>query len=147
MIKNKKFRYNSTFDRCYSQPICNPLKEIEKLEKLDDFPEIIKTIPIIVQKPIHWRKIWNKYKKECWKITKNQDLSSLENYDKRIHGEIIKELGFGKCVQSKELYSLDHKISIWYGYKNNIPAEIIGHINNLRYIPSYQNGIKGTKCE
>lgn len=34
---------------------------------------------------------------------------------------------------------IDHKISIIYGFKNNIPAEHISSISNLRYISSHLN--------
>ena len=37
---------------------------------------------------------------------------------------------------------IDHKISIIYGFMNNIPAEHIADINNLRYIPSNENHSK-----
>lgn len=32
-------------------------------------------------------------------------------------------------------YQLDHKVSIKYGFDNNIDPEIIGHIENLEMIP------------
>ena len=41
--------------------------------------------------------------------------------------------------------SLDHEISINYGFNNNIPPEIISHYKNLRVIPHSVNESKGAK--
>lgn len=70
---------------------------------------------------------FKKYKDLCWKYTNQQDLKSLENYDKR---------GFFN-------YHLDHVISIWTGYKKGIEPETIGHISNLKMIPYKENLRKG----
>lgn len=76
-----------------------------------------------------------KYYKTVKRITESQDLSSLENYDKRgragIHGA----------------YHLDHIIPISYGLFNDIDPYIIGHISNLRFIPAIDNIKKGAKYE
>lgn len=45
-------------------------------------------------------------------------------------------------VKNSNKLVVDHKISIIYGFKNNIPAEDIVHISNLRYIPSCENQVK-----
>lgn len=45
----------------------------------------------------------------------------------------------------KGAYQLDHKVSIKYGFENNIPPEIIGHICNLEMIPWEQNRQKDSK--
>jgi hypothetical protein len=39
---------------------------------------------------------------------------------------------------------IDHKISIRYGYDNNIPAENIAHISNLRMLSAKDNLAKRT---
>ncbi|MFN5417943.1 MAG: hypothetical protein ACK5B9_12870 [Flavobacteriia bacterium] len=70
------------------------------------------------------------YKKEVWDVTNSQNLSLLPDFDKR---------GF-------KSYHLDHKVSIYYGFKNNILPETIGFIDNLRMIPYKENMIKGVKC-
>ena len=71
----------------------------------------------------------NKYYKTVWKIT-NQNKHLVEN----IH------------LREWRKYSLDHKISIYYGFKNNIPPEIISHPNNLRIIPFSDNRVKRYNC-
>jgi hypothetical protein len=55
----------------------------------------------------------------------------LENFDKR-----------GRCGVSGA-YQLDHIISINFGWKNNIPAEQIGEMKNLKMIPWKENRKKG----
>lgn len=39
-------------------------------------------------------------------------------------------------------YNIDHRVSIKYGYDNNIPYQIIGHIENLEMIPWEENTTK-----
>ena len=72
---------------------------------------------------------WKDYKKEVWRITKNQNLFKLENNELR---------GF-------KSYHLDHIISIWNGWKLNISPCFIGGLHNLRFIPAIENLKKGTK--
>jgi hypothetical protein len=50
-----------------------------------------------------------------------------------------------KLERSNELH-LDHIYSISEGFKNNIPAEVIGHWTNLRLLPKIENSSKGAKC-
>jgi hypothetical protein len=90
------------------------------------------------------RKAWTKYRNKVYKITQQQNLSSLQFYTQRLTLEIIKQYG-PKIYLSNSYYALDHIYSIWNGFKNNIPAEQIGDISNLRYIPSGENCIKGTR--
>jgi hypothetical protein len=95
------------------------------------------------------KKIKLKLKKQYWENvgneTKKQKLHLLENYDKRLTLDIIKKYG-PKIYHSNDYYQLDHKISIDYGFKNNIDFKIIGSIDNLRYILGKENLKKGTKC-
>jgi hypothetical protein len=52
----------------------------------------------------------------------------LENYDKR-----------GRLNDKIDAHHLDHAVSIWYGFRNRIPPEIIGNIKNLRFIKATEN--------
>jgi hypothetical protein len=70
----------------------------------------------------------------CMKKFKN-DIFLLKNYNKR-----------GCLFLNKNAYHLDHKYSIYQGFKDNIPPYIIGHINNLEMIPAKINLIKNRKC-
>lgn len=75
-----------------------------------------------------------KYTHECNKVTAQFDLSVLENSDKLR----------GLCGVDGA-YQLDHIIPIQYGFDNNIPPEIIGHIDNLQFIPWEENNAKRDK--
>lgn len=63
-----------------------------------------------------------------WKHTENNSFY-IENIAKR---------GFMK-------YDIDHIVPISYGYKNNIPPELIGSLENLRVISNRDNIAKGDK--
>lgn len=43
-------------------------------------------------------------------------------------------------------WHLDHKVSINYGFRNNIPPEVIAHYKNLEIINGRLNESKGSKC-
>ena len=75
------------------------------------------------------------YYRNVWKITRKQDLKSLQNIEKRGH------ISF-----DKEAYHLDHKFSIIEGFVQNIPIEIIGNIVNLEMIHNKENCRKREKC-
>jgi hypothetical protein len=44
-------------------------------------------------------------------------------------------------------YHLDHKMSVWYGFKHGVPAEMIGHIANLEMKPWQDNQRKWSKSD
>ena len=74
---------------------------------------------------------YSKYASEVMRITRQQDLTVLENYDKPR----------GLCGV-EGAYQLDHIISIKYGFDNNISPDIIGSINNLQFITWQENRAK-----
>jgi hypothetical protein len=43
-------------------------------------------------------------------------------------------------------YQLDHKFSIYEGFKQNINPKLIGGINNLEFLPWEENVKKGVNC-
>lgn len=75
------------------------------------------------------------YKNECIKFT---NLSVL------IYGNEIENLHLRGRING---YQLDHIYSIKMGFLSNIDPEIIGHITNLRCIPSFDNESKGQRCD
>jgi hypothetical protein len=75
-----------------------------------------------------------KYYREVRKITRQQDISLLENYDKLR----------GLCGV-EGAYQLDHIIPVSAGYEQGLPAEKIGHISNLQIIPWKDNLLKSNK--
>lgn len=70
-----------------------------------------------------------------WYETKKNDLTILENFDKR-----------GRIDLNADAYHLDHKYSICVGYLNNISPKIIGNIVNLEMLPALDNIRKRANC-
>ena len=76
---------------------------------------------------------WRAYKIDVWRITNQQPLHILENFNKRgVNGQT-------------GAYTLDHIISIKKGFIENTPPEQIGHIDNLQMLPWEENITKGWK--
>jgi hypothetical protein len=76
----------------------------------------------------NWRDSKNRYKKEVWRITNQQEIHKLENYDKP-----------RKLAGYNGGYQLDHILSIDEGWNKKIEPEIIGNINNLQFITWQEN--------
>jgi hypothetical protein len=76
---------------------------------------------------------FNKYRTEVNRYTKQQPVSMLENYSKR------------GLAGVKGAYHLDHIYSIKQGFIEGIPANVIGDIKNLRFIPWEDNIKKSSK--
>lgn len=72
--------------------------------------------------------LWDEYRKEAVKIarTVNKDL---------VQGSY-----------SLDTPVIDHKLSIYYGFIHNIPASIISHHSNLRYVSAKENNTKRSRC-
>jgi hypothetical protein len=69
------------------------------------------------------------YYKYVWQVTNKQELKLLENFEKRRGGG----------------YALDHIYPISAGFYNNIPADLIGNIQNLQMLPRRENESKNAK--
>jgi len=76
----------------------------------------------------NWKDSKNRYKKEVWRITNQQEIHKLENYDKP-----RKRCGYNGG------YQLDHILSIDEGWYKQIEPNIIGNINNLQFITWEEN--------
>lgn len=103
----------------------NPLQrnaEFEKLRKKRlDFLEPKIKAPV---------KRYKDYERLVRELTEKQPLRNLSNIEKR---------GFNG-------YHLDHIISVYYGFKNNIEPNIIADIKNLQMIPRQENMDKHNNC-
>ena len=97
---------------------------------------IAKMIQTKIEKGIFWKKDdpqyveFKKYRRKVYYWTSKNDLTSLENYNRR--GLLD--------------FHLDHKYSITEGFRNGVPPKIIGSIHNLEFIHHLENVSKGTKC-
>ena len=76
---------------------------------------------------------WERYKNEVWRITNQQPLTLLENFDKRGASGV------------DGAYQIDHTYSVLKGFKNQVPPALIGDIKNLQMLPWLENLIKGWK--
>ncbi len=79
------------------------------------------------------RNNWDLYKTLVRRITNTQNISSLSNSELRSRADI-----------NPNGYHLDHKFSIYSGFKRNILPIYIGDINNLEFIPISENCKKHT---
>lgn len=75
------------------------------------------------------------YKSEVYKETRKWDDYLIDGF-KDANGNI---------GLSGDVYQLDHIVSVKYGFNNNIPPEVIGHICNLKYIKRKDNRKKWHK--
>jgi hypothetical protein len=73
---------------------------------------------------------FERYKERVWELT-NQVKHLIEG---------IEDRGWRK-------FHIDHKISIKWGFDNNIPAKSIAHIDNLRMMWWKDNFVKNIVCE
>ncbi len=92
---------------------------------------IIKKFPNLLMDDNKRRKR-NKDKKSYYSVVWNH----TEKNSKYLHE--IERRGFRK-------YDIDHIVPISYGYKNKIPPELIGNIENLRVITNKENILKGDR--
>ena len=81
--------------------------------------------------------VTNRYKKKLY-----EDWEGIDYYD----GEYIKENIVLKHTDTK-YPTIDHKISLHYGFKNNIPPEVIGDISNLCITKRKNNSSKSRLTE
>jgi hypothetical protein len=76
---------------------------------------------------------YEQYRKLVWFYTNQNDLTLLENYDKRA------------LAGTDGGYHLDHKFSISMGYIEGVPPDLIGSIANLIFLPWKDNVLKQGK--
>jgi hypothetical protein len=80
---------------------------------------------------------YQKYKNKVSNLTNRQDLSFLENYEKR--GVFTRD--------NQEVYHVDHVVSVSEGFRMNVPPEIIASPPNLRCIPASDNMEKNHRSD
>lgn len=80
--------------------------------------------------PLSLKTEFAKYKQLVWSYTRKNNLTILENYDKR----------------GRSNYHIDHKFSITQGFLKDIPPNIIGSIHNLEMLHHKDNIKKYSKC-
>jgi hypothetical protein len=91
---------------------------------------------------------WKIYKKKVDSITRRNKKTLYENWNGNDYydDEVIKT--YLAHSHTHRFYPcIDHKISVFYGFNNNIDPEIIGDIDNLCITKRYLNSIKGSLIE
>lgn len=136
---NKKKNYWNTKSNVEKDDIKNrmvsTLKETVNKRTLEEKRELGKRmsdsqIRCGIATPIEDRDKFQEYRNQVGLESGRYNLYLLENFDKRGPKE----------------YHLDHMYSVFEGFKNKIPLEIIGHICNLKMLPYNENTSKGGKC-
>ena len=98
--------------------------------------------------PVESLSDWESYKRKVRKITNKNKTKLYENWDgvDYYDGEkIIKYLSLSHV--NRNYPTIDHKISVYFGFINNISPEIIGSMDNLCLTKRYINCIKGKLIE
>lgn len=72
--------------------------------------------------------------------------SDVWYYTNISYNKFYSDININNVKRGHRTYHLDHKISITYGFINNIDPSIIGHKCNLEILYYKDNLIKGTKC-
>lgn len=86
--------------------------------------------------PLQNLREWDIYRYNVWIITNQYVKQYLDT-------ELFKQ---NKQLQWKDKISIDHKYSIYMGFKNKISPEIIGCIVNLELMSFSENSSKQQKC-
>ena len=83
----------------------------------------------------------------------DEDLENFENYKKQVRALTAKSYKINKDIINPDNlkigrghYHLDHKFSIYEGFKNNISPEVISSLENLEILTENQNCSKQNKC-
>jgi hypothetical protein len=71
---------------------------------------------------------YKKYRKMVWRITNQNNLTLLENHEKR-----------GSHRKDENAYHLDHIFPISKGFFYELDPELIGDVRNLKFIPWFEN--------
>jgi len=106
----------------------------KELRLMQECRLIIKKSPHLKKRKLNKIKNLEKrlYYLMVWSITESQPLYKLKNHDKR-------------CFYGRNCYHLDHMCSISEGFNKSIEPEIIGRMDNLKFIPAKLNMKKGNK--
>lgn len=91
---------------------------------------------------------WDVYRKKVRKITNSNKKSLFENWDGIDYYDNENIKSYFSYSHTHRFYpTIDHKISVFYGFRNNIDPAIVGDIENLRITKRYLNCIKNKMIE
>ncbi len=125
---NEVFNKGKSFEELYGLGRANELKKILSLKSKNWYNQYRNT-----DEYKRWeskKDEYELYRLEVERITKLADITTIENYSLK---------------NKYHKYELDHIFPIRKGFTYGIPAELIGHIDNLRIIPMSENRSKSDK--
>jgi hypothetical protein len=86
---------------------------------------------------------WMLYKRECRRLTKPNSKILYENWDGFDYYDGENIIGYQSLTHTNRYYpTVDHKISVYYGFVNNITPYEISHIDNLCITKRFINSKK-----
>lgn len=106
-------------------PLQSAFVQTQKRQKMEELGKWI-SLELLTDFELYYRQVW--------KFTQRQPLHQLDLFEKRGLAGI------------EGAHHVDHKISIKYGFINNIPPYIVGNINNLEMLPWIDNVYKSSNC-
>ena len=113
------------------------------------YDKIIKTKIILNQIiPEDLLSDWEIYKRKVRKITNSHKKILFENWNGLDYYDEENIKSYFSYSHTHRFYpTIDHKISVFYGFKNKIEPEIVGNIDNLCITKRYLNCIKNKMIE
>ena len=88
------------------------------------------------RKPRYNKYEWLEYKKEVRELT-YENIKDIKTDKLLLSGK--------NDLRSPIHYVYDHKISVYSGFKNNIPCDLMASLCNLRLITALENSTKGMR--
>jgi predicted nucleic acid-binding Zn ribbon protein len=159
--KNSKSRKKFEKKLMEEEGIINPAQRNEVKEKIKetfrkkyngiDNPFGVKTIRDQIRKNKEEQGVWIPLDElsDCQKYRLNVDSISRKNFE--LYGEKYLSITpknkkiLNKNKEFRNKLSIDHKYSVYSGFKNKIDPEIIGSIVNMEIIPVYENSGKNKR--
>ena len=143
--KSKETKRNKYGDENYNNPEKNKKTCVERygVEYYTMSDEYINRMGYVLNSDLNEWELYRKMSRKLFNKIKKEVFENWDGYD-YYDGEYIKENL--KLKSSDRLYpTIDHKISVHYGFMNNIPIEKINDIDNLCITKRYINSKKGYK--
>jgi len=150
--KEWKEKYNSKLKKTRQRIIETCLKKygVENVSQNKDIYEKILNTKINRKLIVDIKSLseWGRYKRECRNLTNKNKKFLFEKWDGYDYydGEYIKD-NFSLTHTNKNYPTIDHKISVFYGFSNGLSSSDICNIDNLCITKRSINSIKRERIE
>lgn len=129
----------------------NPFQSPEIIDKIRKTNENNgRWVPLdkLTEKDVYYRDVWMETRKHISVLFENWNGLDYYTKEELISNKDFKTNNPSKHVSSNNMQpNIDHKISINFGFNNDIDPKIIGSINNLCICSKKINLFKGIMCE